>query len=111
MAQRVQVTLEDDIDGGEAVSTVSFSIDGVAYEIDLNQKNRDKLDKAVGPFVQSARQLRVAGRGRPGRGGRNRSADNPAIRAWAKSKGMALSERGRIPGQVVAAWEADGSPR
>ena len=32
MAQKVQVLLVDDIDGGTADETVSFSLDGVAYE-------------------------------------------------------------------------------
>ena len=39
MAQKVQVTLEDDIDGGEAAETIVFGLDGVNYEIDLSQEN------------------------------------------------------------------------
>ncbi|TMR20990.1 Lsr2 dimerization domain-containing protein, partial [Actinomadura geliboluensis] len=36
MAQKVQVLLVDDLDGGEADETVAFSIDGASYEIDLS---------------------------------------------------------------------------
>ena len=43
MAQKVEVLLVDDIDGGEADETVSFSIDGTSYEIDLSKKNAAKL--------------------------------------------------------------------
>ena len=32
MAQKVQVILVDDMDGGSADETVSFSLDGVSYE-------------------------------------------------------------------------------
>ena len=39
MAQKVQVLLVDDLDGGEADETVAFSLDGVAYEIDLSTNN------------------------------------------------------------------------
>ena len=38
MAQRVQIILEDDYDGGTAVETVSFALDGAEYEIDLSAK-------------------------------------------------------------------------
>ena len=43
MAQKVQVILVDDMDGGAAEETVSFSLDGVSYELDLSKKNAAKL--------------------------------------------------------------------
>jgi hypothetical protein len=43
MAQRVQIVLEDDLDGGVAAETVTFGLDGVSYEIDLSDKNAGKL--------------------------------------------------------------------
>ena len=46
MAQKVQVILVDDIDGGTAEETVSFSLDGVSYEIDLSTANAAKLRDA-----------------------------------------------------------------
>ena len=39
MAQKVQVVLIDDIDGGSADETMSFAVDGVSYEIDLSTAN------------------------------------------------------------------------
>ena len=39
MAQKVHITIEDDLDGGDATETVSFALDGRSYEIDLNDKN------------------------------------------------------------------------
>jgi len=48
MAQKVHITLEDDLDGGDATETVSFGLDGRSYEIDLNDKNAGKLRKALG---------------------------------------------------------------
>ena len=39
MAQKVQVVLVDDLDGGSADETVTFSLDGVSYEIDLSHDN------------------------------------------------------------------------
>jgi Lsr2 len=108
MAQKTVVMLEDDIDGGPADETVSFSLDGTSYEIDLNSTNAAKLRDSFASWVGAARK---AGRGagparrstRPRRGGNDRVAE---IRAWAKSNGIKVSERGRVSADVVATWEA-----
>jgi Lsr2 len=49
MAQKVNVFLEDDIDGGAADETVTFDLDGRAYDIDLSKRNVAKLRKAPAP--------------------------------------------------------------
>ncbi|MFI0481563.1 Lsr2 family protein [Actinomadura sp. 9N215] len=107
MAQKVEVLLVDDIDGGEADETVSFSLDGTSYEIDLSKKNASKLRNGLEPFVAGARKARKpAGRGgRAARtaGSRERSAE---IREWAKSRGIKVNERGRIPANVIEQYEA-----
>ena len=107
MAQKVQVILVDDLEGGPAEETVSFSLDGVSYEIDLNDANAGKLRDALSKYVGSARKVggRGAARGR-GRGGRKASAKTGEIRAWAKSKGLEVNERGRIPASIVEQYEA-----
>jgi Lsr2 len=98
MAQKVQVTLVDDLDGTEAEETVRFSIDRVDYEVDLSKKNAAALRDTLSPYVGAAR--RVGGR----RGGtrRGRAADSTsAIRDWAKAKGYKVSDRGRVPANIV----------
>nr|WP_281168161.1 Lsr2 family protein [Sporichthya polymorpha] len=104
MAQKTLVILEDDLDGGEAAETVSFSLDGVAYEIDLSAKNAAKLRDAMALYVGSAR--RVGGRAARGkakaRTGNARTAD---IREWARTNGLDVSERGRIPASIVEQYE------
>ena len=60
MAQRVQIVLEDDVDGGVASETVTFGLDGVTYEIDLNDDNAGKLRDSLAAWVGNAR--RSAGR-------------------------------------------------
>ena len=105
MAQKVQVLLVDDLDGGEADETVSFSLDGATYEIDLSSANSKKLRKSLQPFMEHARKAGAAARRRRTRGAssRERSAD---IRAWAKSRSIKVNERGRIPASVVEQYEA-----
>ncbi|MFD0688561.1 histone-like nucleoid-structuring protein Lsr2 [Actinomadura fibrosa] len=107
MAQKVEVLLVDDIDGGEADETVSFSLDGTTYEIDLSKKNAAKLRNGLEPFVSSARKARKA-TGRTGRGGRttNSRERSAEIREWAKSNGIKVNERGRIPANVIEKYEA-----
>ena len=107
MAQKVQVILVDDIDGGAAVETVSFAIDGASYEIDLSAKNAAKLRDAFATYVGSARKV-GGGRGRRAGGRRPAGAGNRTaeIRAWAKANKVKVSERGRISADVVAKFDA-----
>jgi hypothetical protein len=113
VAQKVQVVLVDDLDGGEAEETVSFALDGVSYEIDLSGANAAKLRDAFAAYVGSAR--RVGGRASSGRGAaRRQTAPRAAassgnrtaeIREWARSNGHKVNERGRIPASIVEAYE------
>lgn len=117
MAQKVQIILEDDIDGGKAEETVTFSVDGQRYEIDLSAKNATKMRDAFAPYVGAARKAerrgggagggrgRGRGRGRDGDGG-GRTEDTAAIRAWAREQGLKVNERGRIPGTIVEQYRA-----
>ena len=114
MAQKVQVLLVDDLDGGEAAETLTFALDGTSYEIDLSKDHAQALREAMSVYVGSARRVngRAGGAGTRGRsrgGGaatRSGSAGNTAeIRQWAKDNGHAVSERGRIPGVVIEAYE------
>jgi hypothetical protein len=107
MAQRVQVLLVDDIDNTDADETVTFALDGVSYEIDLNTANAAKLRDALAPWVGHARRSggrKVSGRGGNGGGGARRK-DVSAVREWARSNGHDVSERGRIPAAVQEAYD------
>lgn len=102
MAQKVQVILIDDIDGSPADETVVFSLDGANYEIDLASRRAAELRAALAPWIAGARRANA----RPGRGARRGSGDVQAIRAWARSSGRAVNERGRISAELRAAYEA-----
>jgi hypothetical protein len=107
VAQRVEVVLVDDLDGGQAEETVQFSLDGVSYEIDLNAANAAALRDAMALYVGHGR--RVGGRRSSGRSSSRRSGGSPetaAIRAWAREQGLPVNERGRIPGDIVAQYES-----
>lgn len=115
MAQKVQILLVDDIDGGTADETVTFGLDGVTYEIDLTSENAAKLRDALSPWVGHARK--VTGRSSSGRSsGRSSSSSSSSsraarsneaqeIREWAKANGYQVSERGRISAEIKKAYD------
>ncbi len=108
MVRKVQVVLEDDIDGGDAVETVSFALDGRPYEIDLNEKNAADLRDGFARWIASARRAGATARTsepKPARAPR-RSRDSSDIRAWAAENGIAVSSRGRISSDLRAKYEA-----
>ena len=113
MARKVQVILSDDLDENlPADETVSFSLDGTNYEIDLAEKNAKELREAFARYISAARKVgrgtRVSGGGRTrSTGGRMDREQAGAIRDWARKNGHAVSDRGRIPASVVEAYEAD----
>lgn len=107
MAKQTTVTLVDDIDGTEADEQVEFAVDGRSYEIDLSSANVARLRDALGPFISAARRTS----GRRSSGGAAAAArpstdreQNQAIREWAQQQGMKISERGRIPSNVLEAY-------
>jgi hypothetical protein len=107
MAQKVEVHLEDDLDGGPADTTLAFALDGKDYEIDLSEANAEKLREALRPFVDAARKTTPGG---SRRGTRTRASssdpDTAKIRAWAKEHGHPVSDRGRIHQSVKDAYYA-----
>ena len=113
MAQQTTVRFVDDLDGSEAVGTVTFALDNRAYEIDLSDENTDKLHEALAPFIEHGRKAggRSGGRGRT-RGqapmtetpARSNREETQAIREWARQNGHQVSDRGRIPKSVMEAY-------
>jgi hypothetical protein len=115
MAHQTTVTYLDDIDGGKAVETVSFALDGAHYAIDLSAKNAKALRKALAEFVEHGRHIKpstsATGRAQtkgPGRGSRSRPGGHEmaAVRAWAAERGIEVAPRGRIASNVKAQYEA-----
>ena len=104
---RTVTELTDDIDGGDADETVSFALDGTAYEIDLNAANAAGLRDAFATFIGHARRgsKPAARRAVTGKRASASSGNVSEIRSWAKDNGYAVSERGRISSEVLTAYE------
>jgi Lsr2 len=106
MAQKIRTLFIDDIDGGEADGTVRFGLDGTEYEIDLNAKHSEELHAALANYVAHARKAGGPAR-RTARGRRAAQAvDTGKVRKWAKDNGYDIKERGRIPAEILAKYQA-----
>lgn len=103
MARKTRIVVTDDLDGSAATSTVGFALDGVTYEIDLNDENTQKLRDEFGAWLEHAR--RVGGRARRGTS-RGRSDETKRIREWAQANGYEISDRGRISTEIREAYAA-----
>ena len=114
MAQKVDVKYVDDLDGSEASGTVTFALDGRAYEIDLSDDNAARLRDSLATFIAAARRTGS----RRSRTQRSTTSEAPAaptrpsreataaIRTWARENGHEVSERGRIPKAVIEAYNS-----
>jgi len=112
MAQVTTVRLVDDLDGGEADQSISFTLDGQALEIDLSSENAGKLRDIFAPYIAAARR----GGGRPARTPPRTATASTApreatvlIREWAAANGLTVAARGRISAEVLQAYENRGA--
>src|SRR3954470_8260514 len=108
MAQRL--ILIDDLDESQGAETITYTVNGQDYEIDLSEENTQRFYDVLGPFIEKSRRVQRQAAPAPRRDGRRRSSgsgrdDIPQIRAWAQSQGMDVSERGRVKKDVLDAYD------
>lgn len=119
MAQRTQVILTCDVHDGdaEAVETVEFTVDGQTYQCELCEAHLAEFHESMEIWSSHSRQVGRARGGQSGagsRGRRRRSSSSSGsggpstadVREWARSNGIPVSSRGRVPAELVARYEA-----
>jgi hypothetical protein len=107
MAQTMQVVFTDDMDGGPAHETVNFGVDGTAFEIDLSTAHAEQLRQALEPYIAVARKMGGSSR-RASRISRPAGPSPSDVRAWAKAEGLKVSDRGRVPDELIVKFRAAG---
>lgn len=113
MAQRVSITLVDDLDGSEATGTVTFGLDGTTYEIDLNDEHASTFREMLGTYVTSARAVPAPGQRRRPRSVASKTTNGgtkvtgsivrpkpEVVRKWALENGIEVGTTGRVPSSV-----------
>lgn len=109
MAQHFQTTYIDDLDGtdlGEVANTLSFAFEGKEYSIDLSDDNADTFRQAMAPYIEAGR--RITGKTNASRkpAATTSKTNTKAVREWARANGYEVSDRGRIPTEVMQAYNA-----
>jgi len=55
MAQKVM--LIDDLGGSEGAETITYTVDGQQYEIDLSKKNAERFPSMLKEFIDASRPV------------------------------------------------------
>lgn len=124
-----KTVLLDDYDGTELpddTKPLRVVVGNAEYEVYLSEENSAKFEEAIKPFIENAERVeqsstrtqatRAAASG-------SKAADrerNRKAREWARSTGFeypgadgkmrTLGDRGRVPEEVIKAWEEAGEP-
>lgn len=107
MAKTTLIQITDDLDGSKDAQEISFSFQGNRYTIDLAKKNLAAFEKALKPYISAATKA-PKGSTRTSRSAKPKSMnqDLAAVREWAKSAGIEVSDRGRISKAVLDQYAA-----
>lgn len=106
MAQRVEIIIEDDLDGSEDAHTVTFALDGATYEIDLSEDHSDQLRTTLASWIAAGRK--IGGRRATGPKTAQAPIDREqldAVREWGRANGYTVSDRGRVSATVQQAFQ------
>lgn len=106
MAIRRITILEDDLDGGHADEAITFTLDGAAYEIDLNTENATTLRAALAPYAKAGRKVRASSRASKRTTTNSSEATTAEVRSWAQEQGLSVNTRGRIQADVLDKYRA-----
>ena len=117
VSQTTRILLTDDLDGSEASETVTFTVDGVPYEIDLSDEHARQLRESVADYVDAARKpssrrAPATKRAAAKTTGAQPTGDRPdtqQVREWAKEHGIEVSERGRLSNDLIVRFQEANS--
>jgi Lsr2 len=104
MATRMVTELQDDIDGSNATQTIQFALEGIEYEIDLSDRNANRLRGSLAEFIGHARKVSGRHRGKAAPSAQTDKSQASAMRDWLKQHGYEVADRGRIPDWLQRAY-------
>ncbi|GAC47033.1 histone-like nucleoid-structuring protein Lsr2 [Gordonia aichiensis] len=122
MATIRSVAFVDDLDGREIdlddVHTVLWSWLGVEYQLDISSANLDKVENGrvtVAKLLEASTRVggrkqstapRVSKRAAAAASPKGGTASTGDIREWAIEEGYEVGPRGRLPKEIIEAYEA-----
>jgi hypothetical protein len=117
VARITQVVVTCDLEDGDvgASDSISFTYGGKTYSLDLCKEHLEEVKSTLDAYAQAGHPAGRAARSRRGAGARGARSRRPSagaresqaeIRQWAREQGYAVGDRGRIPAEVRAAYDA-----
>jgi hypothetical protein len=102
--RRRRLLFIDDLNGCEADGTVRFGLDSTNYEIDLNTKHAQELRDTLARYRGASRRCGSIARrlARHGRSAPINGLNTTEVCEWAKTQGIDVKDRGRVPAELVA---------
>jgi len=110
VAKKTVVEWVDDIDGTAASETVTFTIDGSRYEIDLSEENAAKLRETMSGWIEASRRA-SSRRSKSAPQPKNDSSESTKARKWAMDNGLDVGPRGRLRSEVIDAYRTRSSAK
>ncbi|MFT4397903.1 histone-like nucleoid-structuring protein Lsr2 [Gordonia lacunae] len=108
MARQTVVKFVDDVDGKELdeAVTLTFGVDGKEYEFDTSPAHAEQFRASLAKYLEASRRAGIARGSKSPAESRRPAAQSRAIRHWAQANGYEIGDRGRIPVEIVEAFEA-----
>jgi hypothetical protein len=117
MAKETRIEWIDDLDGkpveAEDCHTVELEVKlpgrrTTRYELDMRTANVARFEKDLSKYLDKATPVRVGqSTGRATNGSAGTAERSRVIREWAIDNGYEVSARGRIPHDIIEAFDAD----
>lgn len=92
--KRILTIITDDLDGSEDAEEVEFSVNGTIFRIDLASKNKAAFEAALAPYTSRAQVVKKA----------VVPTRTTRIRSWAKANGYPVQPKGRLPRDLIEAY-------
>jgi hypothetical protein len=108
VAQKTIIKTYDDLDGSEIDAegkSVTFSLEGATYEIDLSSKNVEKMRRDFAVYTEKARKVSRGSRA-TSKAAEPAPLDTRAVRVWAEEQGLEVSARGRLSTDLIERYRA-----
>lgn len=110
MARKEITQYYDDLDNTQLerdeVQVMKFSLNGNNYVLDLSQENADKFRAVLEPYIRVARRERAVTPTRRRGSAPKRNSRAAEIRKWAQEQGKNVADRGKIPEEIIQAYDA-----
>lgn len=104
MATEHLTIVKSDISGTEDAATITFGLGGTWYEIDLTKDEQAELEKSLKTYLKAGRKATPKQPEKRKVVPETTAEQREQIRAWAQGAGFEVPARGRIPKEIIAAW-------